>query len=234
MPTSPQAEAMLERMMERSELRIECAAHDEAVHVAQAAGRLLETAYAWQQWSTSHRLLLGQIARQPRPASQARAIKAMALSMIHRKAPFEFLRDQQVRGAARHQFLRDVFGSSDYAHTVVREHRNYITALCTYVCVDTLCAPASMRRIRDYERCYSDFWRARAQACVGATDGSRNQHELELLSWLRGEVQVARQRVLDSGPSRADELTLEELRRPTGDTVRLRVPPRASWQQGLG
>ena len=66
MPTSPQAEAMLERMMERSELRIECAAHDEAVHVAQAAGRLLETAYAWQQWSTSHRQLLGQIARQQR------------------------------------------------------------------------------------------------------------------------------------------------------------------------
>ena len=144
------------------------------------------------------------------------------------------MRDQRLRGAARHQFLSDVFGSSDYAHTVVREHRNYISALCTYVCVDTLCAPPRCARSATYERCYSDFWKARVRRAWSPPMASRDQHEQELVSWLRGEVQVARERVLDSGPSRADELTLEELRRPTGDTVRLRVPPRASWRQGAG
>ena len=48
--------------------------------------------------------------------------------------------------------------------------------------------------------------------------------DADVLRSLHTEVKAAREQLLDAGLSTADRYTLEELRRPTGDTVRLRRP----------
>lgn len=215
-----------ERMMERSELRIQSAANGEPGHAADAANRILETAYAWRDWSASHNRLLGHIALQRRSTQQVQAVRRMALSMIHRKAPFEYLRDRDVRGARRHQFFRDLYGSSDYARALVQEHRNYVSSVCSYLCIDTFCSEASLHRIRAYERCYTSFWQALTNvrlAGAGSDQAARDRH---LVDYLRRATRAAHARVLDVAGTAADEKTLEELRRPTGDTVRMRGLPR--------
>lgn len=220
------SDLLRERMMERSELRIQFAANGEPGYAAEAASRVLESAYAWRDWSASHSRLLGQIAGLRRTVSQVQAVRRMALSMIHRKAPFEYLRDRAVRGARRHQFFRDLYGSSDYARALVQEHRSYVSSVCSYLCVDTFCSEASLHRIRAYERCYTSFWQAQANmrmAGVGSEQAIRDRH---LVDYLRRATRAAHERVLDGAGTAADQKTLEELRRPTGDTVRLRGLPR--------
>lgn len=215
-----------DRMMERSELRIQIAANGEPGYAADAANRILESAYAWRDWSNSHNRLLGQISLQRRSSHQVQAVRRMALSMIHRKAPFEYLRDRYVRGARRHQFFRDLYGSTDYARTLVNEHRNYLVSVCSYLCVDAFCSEASLHRIRAYERCYTSYWQALANmrlAGAGSEQAARDRH---LVDYLRRATRAAHARVLDAAGTAADEKTLEELRRPTGDTVRIRGLPR--------
>lgn len=220
--TQQSGDALRQRMWICSQRRIEEAAQQEAGFGAQAACRVLESPAAQRDWSISHNRLLTPIAMQRRTPAQIQAVKRMALSVIHRKAPFEFLRDRQLRGAIRHAFFTSLYGEGrDYARAMVREHRGYLSAVCSYVCLDTLCGPGSLHRILAYERCYQSFWQAQAALRLGVEHVDR---DAMLVDYLRRAARAARQRLLDASPGPADEKTMEELRRPVGDTVRLRRP----------
>jgi hypothetical protein len=212
-------------MMECSELRIGAAAASEEGHAGLAASRVLESAHAWRDWGSSHSLLLESVAARRRTAQQLQAIRLMALSMIHRKAPFEYLRDHELRGLSRHRFFLSMFGSSDYVRAMVREHRSYLSAMCSYLCIDSFCGPASLQRIRSYERAYTYYWQAHVTLQLkGSGAVATAGHHAALVQYLRREVTQARERVLNAGTSLADQQTLDELRRNTGDTVRLLRP----------
>lgn len=214
------------RMLECSGLRIEEAANSADRHACVAAHRVLETAKAWHDWEASHNQLISHIATQRNVAQQSLAVKLMALSMIHRKAPFEYMREYSVRGGARQRFFQTLYGSHDYARAVVQEHRHYLRAMCSYLCVDRFCGGGSLQYIRDYERRYANYWNLQAQAHEREVRGERMMVEVDadVLRSLRTEVKESREQLLDVGLSAADRLTLDELRRPTGDTVRLSRP----------
>jgi hypothetical protein len=213
-------------MLECSELRIEEAANSPDRHARLAAYRVLESPKTWHDWGVSHNQLISQIATQRNAAQQSLAVKRMALSMIHLKAPFEYLREYAVRGVERQRFFQTLFGSHDYARAVVQEHRHYLSAMCSYLCVDRFCGSGSLHHIRDYERRYATYWNLQVQALEREARGDSLMVEVDadLLRSLRTDVKQAREQLLDAGLSAADRYTLEELRRPTGDTVRLRRP----------
>lgn len=219
----PRDPSFLRRMMECSELRISMIAQMEDGHAQQAAARVLESTHAYREWETTHSQLLRGIADQKRLARQIDAVKRSALSMIHRKAPFEYLRDQQVSGRERHRFFRVLYGEHDFARAVVREHRQYLTSFCSYICIDQFCGEGTLQSIRRYERLYTSYWQANTRSRLLEKTGSPQAAAAELLQYLRDEVEDARLRVLERQPNRADALTIEELRHPTGDTVRLRA-----------
>jgi hypothetical protein len=228
---------MRERMMECSEARIEVVANHGDGHAARAAGRVMESAQAWQDWSASHIRLLDSIATQQRSTAQVRAVRRMALSMIHRKAPFEGLRDLRIHGDARIRFFESLYGSHNSARTLLLEHRSFLSAMCSYVCVEDLCGLGTLQRIRAYERIYTRYWQARVATSVvpGMTAGG--QADPRLRDRLREHVLAARYLLLERAPGNDDELTLAELRRPTGDTVRMRRlsggrPPAAGLAPG--
>lgn len=212
---------MRERMMERSEARIEVVANHGDGHAARAAGRVMESAQAWQDWSASHIRLLDSIATQQRSPGQVRAVRRMALAMIHRKAPFEGLRDLRIHGDARTRFFETLYGSRDCARTLLLEHRSFVRAMCSYLCVEDFCGLGTLLRIRTYERIYARYWQVRVTSSLDPgmmADGQANQR---LRERLRQHVLVTRQLLLARAPGTDDELTLAELRRPTGDTVRI-------------
>lgn len=209
--------------MERSEARIGMVACHEDGHAARAASRVMESAHAWRDWSASHLRLLESIATQRRTAGQVQAVRRMALSMIHGKAPFECLRDMRIPDRARLRFFETMYGSGDCARTLVLEHRSFVRAMCSYVCVEDLCGLGSLQRIRAYERIYARYWQARMAARLGEDASELNRSDASLCEYLRQHVLAARSLLLDRAPGADDELTLAELRRPTGDTVRLRA-----------
>jgi hypothetical protein len=222
--TRPDDSTMLARMMECSELRISEIARSDEGYRRQAASRVLESADAFRHWEGSHSQLVRGIVAERKTEAQVQAVKRTAMSLIHRKAPFEFLRDRRVRGVARHHFFGVMYGQTDFASAMVREHRDYLVSTCSYLCVDQFCAVITMDRISEYEKTYTNYWRAHA-ACLLLESKRSDQYEQNaaLAQCIREDLQRARERVLGSAPNRADSLTLEELRRPTGDTVKMRV-----------
>lgn len=222
---SRDADVLRARLLESSELRIEEAAQEPRSHASLAASRVLESTQAWREWGLSHNLLLNSIVEQRNSAQQSNAVKRMALSVIHRKAPFEFLRDHGVRGGERRQYFQGLYGRSHYARAVVLEHRHFLGAMCSYLCVERFCGTNSWQRIRHYERRYTNYWTLHSQAMA-----RRDEDEITaamdsaVVRSLRNEIRELREQLLGTAPSAADRYTLEELRRPTGDTVRLRLP----------
>lgn len=224
---APGTRTLLARMMERSELRLNEASQFEEGYARQVAARVLESPHSFRDWEVEHSQHMGRIAAEQRVGRQVQAVKRLALTMIHRKAPFEFLRDRNVCGRERHRFFEVMFGEGDFARAMVREHRNYVVSFCSYLCVDRFCAPTSVNWIQEYEKSYTSYWQAHANYRLGARGDL--DRDVSLIQYLRDDVELARRRVLETSPSRADELTMEELRRPTGDTVRTRRP---SWLAG--
>lgn len=216
-----EAKSMLARMMECSELRISEVARSEDGYRKQVASRVLESTHAFRQWEGTHHLLMREIVEKDKPERQGHAVRRMALSLIHRKAPFEYLRDRQVTGSARHRFFRVLYGPHDFANAVVREHRTYLASVCSYLCVDSFCAPSTMTDIMEYEKLYTSYWQTRTSFLLDSVASAAHEQRSALLLCIREDLDAVRGRVL-AMPSRADEMTIEELRRPTGDTVRLR------------
>ena len=220
----PSERIMLDRMMECSEQQISEVAKYGEVHQKEIAARLLESAYNFHLWENSHSQLLRRIVVAPPGRRQVKEVKRMAISMIHRKAPFEYLRDKRVFGAARHRFFCEMYGQQPFAKLVVSEHRNYLAAGASYICVDRFCSESSMKAIADYERRYTDYWRAQASRRLNDCPPGEEAPPSDLINELRGDIVRRRENLLSTAP-RADALTMEELLRPTGDTVRLPYAP---------
>lgn len=213
-------------MLDCSEQSLEEAARSADHHASRAAARVLESASAWRDWGVTHHQLIGAVVAQRGTAHQVQAVRRMALSVIHRKAPFEYLREHAVRGGARRRFFQAIYGTDDYARAVVLEHRHYLNAMCSYLCVDRFCGAASLQRIRAYERRYANYWNLQAQVREREARGRNMAAEVdaEVLRVLRADVRRAREQLL-ARVSAADLYTIEELRRPTGDTVRMKRLP---------
>ena len=220
---NPNDRTMLARMMECSELRISEIAKTEDGYRKQVASRVLESAHTFRQWEGSHSQLIKGVVAEQKTGRQVLAVKRMALSLIHRKAPFEYLRDKHVRGLARHRFFSVLYGQHDFAGAVVREHHSYLTSVCSFLCVDQFCAPLTMDHISDYEKTYTNYWRVHTSCLLEPKESSQYEQDLALSQCILEDLQRARQRILNAAPNRADALTLEELRRPTGDTVKMKV-----------
>lgn len=222
---NPAASFMLGRMMECSELRIvEVAKHGQG-YAQQIARRVLESAHIHQQWEHSHSHGLRPIANELRTPDQMLALKRVALSMVHRKAPFEYLRDHHVCGAARHHYFDVLYGPHDFARAMVQEHQNYLVAGCSYLCVDTLCSLSTVELIADYEKAYTSYWQAHTATLLDdAPRAAARGRKAALMQCLDENLRKTRDRLLGAPPSRADQLTLAELRQPSGDTVRLGLP----------
>jgi hypothetical protein len=218
------ARLMLERMMECSEEQISEVAKYGEQHQKLVACRVLESPHNFRQWEGAHSQLLKQIVEAPSTGQQVREVKRMALSMIHRKTPFEYLRDRKISGPARHHFFRVTYGQRDFATCVVNEHRNYLVACASYICVDRFCCDATMQDITNYEKRYNSYWRANTEHLLDEDRHSVSASPEEVLGQIRVDLQRFRSKVLNATPHKADTLTLEELRRPTGDTVRLQYP----------
>ncbi len=229
---NPDASSMLGRMMECSELRISEVARHGQGFAQQIARRVLESAHMFAQWENSHSQVMRPVAAAQRASEQMFTLKRVALAMIHRKAPFEFLRDRHVCGGARHRYFDVLYGPHDFARAMVREHQNYLVAGCSYLCLDTLCAASTVELIAEYEKAYTSYWQAQTATLLDpqSVAGGRNA---ALLQCLDENLRRVRGRLLGAAPSKADQMTLAELRQPTGDTVRIGVPAGFSSRAGF-
>jgi hypothetical protein len=216
------------RLMEYSELHIARAVHSDHQEEAQLATRLLENVTLYSSWEQSHGRLMRDVAALARPAAQVVELRKGSFSTLHRKAPFEYLRDRHITGAARRQLIQRLFGTQHYGRTVVREHAAYISAACSYMCIDSLCGEmlgdqVFCEALSDYESAYAEYYRAYCDSLLAEAGGQEATPLQSLLPYLRFQLKVIREHLLAGAPQKSDFKMLQSLYAKSGDTQKLPV-----------
>jgi hypothetical protein len=154
------------------------------------------------------------------------SLKRTSLSLLHGKALFQYLRESEVRGSRRLEIVAYFRPGRSYEHAVIAEHGRYLRKACSLLCAnhvgsDLVQDPAFLDPMDRYEELYTEYFDLYCATLIGdAPDGEDSQGSL--LPLLKHQLEEWRAVILD--PKRAQSLMRRdtELRRPTGDTQRMR------------
>ncbi len=210
------------RLMEYSERFLARAAQAELPQASQIAARLLQDPPLHRRWEHTHSQLMHGVAAPSRPAAKAMELRKVTFLTLHRKAPFEYMRDRHVVGPARRKLIRSLFGSQDYAQCLVREHQAFLSSACRYICAGSLCGEvlgeaAFCEALAHYERAYTEYYRAYGDSLLAEHSGE-NSPVQSLLPYLRYQLKVIREHMVSGKPQQSDFEALQALYEATGDT----------------
>jgi hypothetical protein len=213
------------RLMEESEHRIEFAAREGSPSQALIARRMLDDLQAYRRWEAEHDRLMRAIANERNRMGQLSALRSAAFALIHRKALFEYLRDQKVTGRKRHEVFRLVYGDRDYAKSVVAEHGNYLRSASSWICSShvglwVMSDGAFETPISRYEQLYSDYLRAFIDSALEYGPDAGTASMKTLLPYLKQQLTQHRRTILRMedtpiGLPGLDEYFVRSLEKPT-------------------
>jgi hypothetical protein len=210
------------RLMEYSEQFLLRAAQSELPQKSQLAARLLRDRPLHRRWEHEHSRLMHAVAAPSRPAARATELRKVTFLTLHRKAPFEYMRDRHVTGAARRNLIRALFGTQDYAQCLVREHQAYLSSAGSFICADSLCGQvlgeaAFCEALAHYQDAYSEYFRAYGDSLMAEYSGETAPVR-SLLPYLRYQLKIIRDHMLSGKPEPSDFTTLQALYQASGDT----------------
>ena len=218
------------RLMEESEARVEMAAVFESPADTLVASRLLEHPDLYRRWEAEHDRLMRAVSEPARLARQVVMLRTTAFALVHRKAMFEYLRDRQLTGAKRLRLFAFFYGFRDYTNAVLAEHSNYVRCSSSYLCTHHL-AEHLMRDaafdepLRMYEERYSEYFRTFCDVALAETEEEKQATAPmdALKPLLKYQLAEARQAILEMPQMPAEDWREAQIRKPTGDTQRLRT-----------
>jgi len=212
-------------LMEYSEQFLALAAQSASNDESHIATRLLQDVPLYRNWEQSHsRLMRGVAARRQRP-EQVVELKKISFLTLHRKAPFEYLRDRQVHGQARRKLLRALFGTQEYTQCILREHTAYLSSAGSFLCADSLCGnlmrdSAFCEALEHYETSYTEYYRAYCDSLLAEQEGEIAPVQA-LLPYLRYQLKIIRDHMLSGAPQQSEFTQLQSLYQNLGDTQKL-------------
>jgi hypothetical protein len=215
--------------MEESETRVQMAVYLHTPADA-AARRMLECPEIYRRWEAEHNRLMHTVSDRGRLEEQVAALRSAVFGLVHRRAVFEYLREAQITGPKRRRTLALFYGCRDYTNAVLREHGNYVRCSSSYVCTqhlgEHLMHDAAFREpLVLYEEWYSEYFRAYCDSELAETEQERQASvALDALKpLLKYRLTEARQAILAMPQSPDREWREVEIRKPNGDTQRMRA-----------
>jgi hypothetical protein len=218
------------RLMEESELCIaESAKYGTPAQIL-VASRLLAHPETYRRWESEHFQLMRRVSEHRYLNRQVVALRSTALTLLHRKAVFEYLQERQLTRQQRHKLMSMFHTLGDYSASLIAEHGNYVRGASSYWCSHHL----ARRLMKDsafaeplllYQERYTDFFRVHCDVELAQSESEKQAVEpMRLLQpLLKKQLTEARQEIL-SMAYRPEKVWREvEIRRPTGDTERLRA-----------
>jgi hypothetical protein len=215
--------------MEYSEQFLVRAAQSELPQTSQIATRLLQDRPLHRRWEHSHSRLMHTVAAPSRTAAKVVELRKVTFLTLHRKAPFEYMRDRQVTGPTRRKLIRSLFGTQDYAQCLVREHLAFLNSAGSYMCAGSLCSEvlgdaAFCEALAHYESAYTEYYRAYGDSLLAEHSGETASVK-SLLPYLRYQLKIIREHMVSGKPQHSDFATLQALYEATGDTDEMRALP---------
>ena len=214
------------KLMRESTNRIESALRGDDPKDHLIAQRVLATPSAWQAWEMEHSALMRQVADFVVLRNQAVALRHAALRLIHGKALFEYLRKHSLRGKARARVLAHFHRTMIYEHAVVAEHTVFVRKSASYLCAshlgtDVVHDPAFLDPMQQYETLFSEYFELFCSTLL-PTETSDTEPEPALLPLLKHQLNEWRSVILNPKQGLPYLQRESELRRPAGDTQKLR------------
>jgi hypothetical protein len=215
--------------MQESESRVEMTANSLAPADILVAQRILLRPAEFTRWEAHHDHLMRAVSSHGQLPPQMVELRATALSLVHRKALFEYLQQRQITGAKRRRLLAVFYGCADYTNAVLAEHGNYVRSSSSYLCTQHLAEhlmhdPALDEPLTLYEEWYAEYFQAFCDVELAETDEERQaclaQESLKPL--LKHRVTEARKAIL-AMPQTQRDWREARIREPTGDTQRIRA-----------
>ena len=216
------------RLMEESEYCVAQAARSGLGEQAIVAARIIEHPVAYRRWEAEHDRVMRPISDHSKVHSQVLALRSAALSLIHRRALFDYVRHDQVTGQRRRRLFRIFYGCREYVDSVLAEHGQYLRSSSSFICTrflsGTLIPDAAMGEpLGLYEEWYREYFRVFCEIELAETAAERDRAgSLEpLRPLLKHRLVEARREILQL-PVRAPQRWREiEIRQPTGDTLEI-------------
>ena len=215
--------------MEESESRVEMTAKSLAPADILVAQRILARPADFTRWEAHHDQLMRTVSAHGQLTRQMVALRTTALTLVHRKALFEYLRQRQITGAKRKKLFAVFYGCAEYTNAVLTEHGHYVRCASSYLCTQHLAEhlmrdPALDEPLALYEEWYAEYFYAFCDVELAETEAEKQvclaQESLKPL--LKYRVTEARKAIL-SMPRTPREWREVRIRKPTGDTQRLRA-----------
>jgi hypothetical protein len=221
-----------ERLMKVSEERLQHARHVGPPQERLIVSRIIDRPSAWAQWQSEHGGVMRAVSVERRTPRQISTLKSACFALIHRKALFEHLREQQVSGVARKQLLNFFHPSRGYSQAMITEYEIYLRAACSYLCsshVGQVVINDSVFQdpLQRYETLYAEYFRVFCEGKIVSANSSSDCRDI--LPYLKHQITELRQAILNMPRSVANVLRADALRRPTGDTAKLRVDALHTW-----
>jgi hypothetical protein len=216
-----------ERLMRESTDRVHTALYSDNPNEQLVASRLLESPAAFRTWESEHSGLMREVAYPSFKRTQAALLKQATFRLIHRKALFEYLRDERIRGTARRRIMLAFHPTQDYSRSVIAEHGLYLRKACSFLCTshvggNVVRDPGFFDPMKRYQALYADYFQIFCSTHFG-TGSPDAEPRAELLPLLKHQLEEYRKAIINPQPQTEWLRREAELRQSTGDTVRLPV-----------
>jgi hypothetical protein len=187
--------------MRASHAHVEATARDDSQEISILAMRLIEHPGTYSEWENRHSQLMQRVCKPTRLRAQMVKMRETTLSLVHRRAVFEYLRDAKITGAKRHQYISLFYGARDYASSVVTEHghymRSWISGSCSrFIGAEIMRDPAFAAPLAAYEQWYAEYFRVFCDVQLATPDTVSAEAERALLPFLKERAAEARERLI--------------------------------------
>jgi hypothetical protein len=220
--------------MEESESRIENLARDGSTAQALVARRVMEDTHLYRHWEAEHDRIMRNVALETRPLRQVTALRTACFGLIHRKALFEYLRQQRITGRDRHAVFELIHGDQDYVKAVVAEHANFVRSTSSLLCSSHVGLNLFYDRafgdpMLRYEQRYADYFRAFCGSALASNRYNNDDTLSTLVPYLKRQLGKLRQSILALPPVlEIGALHAVDLQTPAANSQRASQPFQAA------
>jgi hypothetical protein len=228
------------RLMEESELCVAEAAKSGTPAQVLVASRLMSHPQTYRRWESEHFQLMRRVSSHTYLNRQVTALRSTALTLLHRKAVFEYLQERQLTRPQRQRLMTLFHSLQDYSASLIAEHSNYVRGATSYWCSHHLARrlmkdSAFAEPLHLYQERYTDYFRVFCDVELADTQAEKQAvASMRLLQpLLKLQLAEARREILTM-PYQPQKVWREvEIRQPTGDTARLRTLASSGTYRGL-
>jgi hypothetical protein len=192
------------KLMNESEYALHNASDSSSPRVLRIVNTILRDYRAYGMWESQHADLLLPVAEHRDKKRQIIALRNAEVQLVHRRAIFDYVRLNGVRGDERRQFFRTIYRTLDYHSAVLAEHRQYLLAVSSHVSTDHLIDimndPRSKSLSRQYETLYRPYFEMNCYV-AGMGDSKCTELARSTMQNTRDQLQQMRQRIASDSPA---------------------------------